>query len=293
MSEPSQAGVATSGDYDEISYTAIKVLQKRARYTTIPFSQEMADAAGVPRVSAARAWAQRCVWGRVRAGFYLQVRHDAISAALAAHPESAVLEIGAGYTTRGLAEAAAREAYIESDLPSLIARKRALVEAALGRAPGRNHHFVPFNACSRADAEAVRGLVLGLRLRRPLAVVNEGILMYLDDGEQQAFRDNVRLLLSACAPAGAWITTDLSERDGGETVVQRWLNHRLTRRLGRPFSRFPSDDAVHAFLAEGGLRGRKLASVAGPDADADVRAVAERFRAWRITLDGGAAASRT
>jgi hypothetical protein len=115
--------------------------------------------------------------------------------------------------------------------------------------------------------------------------------MYLDDSEQQALRDNVRMLLTRCAPGGAWVTTDFSERDTlvqRGTLVQRWMTRRLTRRLRRRFNRFRSDEEVHAFLAQGGLRGRKLASVEGQDLDPEVREVAEAFRAWHITLDSAA-----
>ncbi len=293
MNERQQAEADAGSSYDAISYTAMKVLEKRALRTSIPYAREMADAAGVQwRISRARAWAQEWAWGRVRAGYYLQVRHDAISSALSSQPASPVLELGAGYGTRGMAEAPKREVYIESDLPTVIARKPSLVETTLDRKPSRNHHFIAFNACSVSDAQAVRTFVLALHLRQPLAIVNEGILMYLDDDEQRALRDNVRMLLSRCAPSGAWITTDFSERDHQVykgTMVQRWMTRRLTRRLKRPFNRFRSDDDVHAFLAEGGLRGSKLASVACQHPDEEIRDVADAFRAWRITLDSVAA----
>jgi O-methyltransferase involved in polyketide biosynthesis len=272
--------------YDPISYTARKVLEKRARETTIPYAREMADALGLPwRVSRARAWAQRVVWGRVRSGFYLQLRHEAISRALEAYPGSAVLELGAGFGTRGLSEAQVREAYVESDLPAVIGRKSTLIGAIRSGHPGPNHHFMAVNACSALEMEAAATFIAGLELSRPLLIVNEGTLMYLDDDEQRAFRDHVRAVLARCVPTGAWITTDFSERDHEETLLQRWMTRRLARTIERRFNRFSSDEAVMAFLAEGRLRGEKLASIAAPDDDAEVREVAESFRAWKITLE--------
>lgn len=275
--------------YDPISYTARKVLEKRARETTIPYAREMADALGLPwRVSRTRAWAQRMVWGPVRSGFYLQLRHDAISRALEAYPGSPVFEIGAGFGTRGLSEAQAREAYVESDLPAVIARKSALVATIRSGGTSSNHHFMAVNACSAPEMEAAAAFLASLKLSRRLLIVNEGTLMYLDREEQRAFRDHVRALLVRCSPEGAWITTDFSERDHEDSLLQRWMTRRLARTVERRFNRFASDQAVKDFLAEGLLRGEKLASVAAPEDDAEVRKVAESFRAWTTTLASAA-----
>jgi hypothetical protein len=83
---PRETGAGSAG-YEPISYTARKILQKRARHTNIPYAREMAEAVGVEwRVSRAREWARHLVWGRVRSGLFLQFRHDAISSALQAYP---------------------------------------------------------------------------------------------------------------------------------------------------------------------------------------------------------------
>jgi O-methyltransferase involved in polyketide biosynthesis len=277
---------AGAAGYEPISYTARKILQKRARHTNIPYAREMAEAAGVPwRVSRPREWARHLVWGRVRSGLFLQFRHDAISAALKAYPRSPVLELGAGFGTRGLAEAEEREAYIESDLPGVIAQKPRLVAAVRSGGPRPNHYFMAVNACSRDDMQGAAAFILDLKLRGPLAIVNEGILVYLSRDEQRAFRDNVRGILARCSPGGAWITPDFSERDRDGGPLQTWMTRRLTRRVGRPFNRFKSDEEVRDFLAEGGMRGEKLASPMRHDGDPEVREVAESFSAWSIKLE--------
>ncbi len=280
-----QGGSTSAGSYDRISYTASKVLQKKALHTTIPYAREMADAAGVKwRVSWARAWARRLLWGGVHQGEFLQFRYDSISSALAGYPRSAVLEIGAGFCTRGLVESAEREAYVESDLPGVIARKPQLVQTVLSTRPTPNHHFLEINACDASDMQKAASFLIGLKLSKPLVVVNEGILIYLDDREQRAFRDNVRAILTTCSPGGAWITTDFSERDRPDTVLQALVTRQLTRTTGRLFNRFQTDRAVLDFLEEGGLTGEKLASPARNHPDAEARDVADTFRAWRIRL---------
>jgi O-methyltransferase involved in polyketide biosynthesis len=289
MNSPAQGKPAASSKYDPISYTAKKILQKRACHTTIPFAREIAEAAGITwRISRARAWAQLLVWGRVRSGLYLQFRHDAISGALSAYPGSPILEIGAGFGTRGISEAFEREAYIESDLPNLIEQKKRLVETVLLETSRPNHHFIAVNACSADDMEEAAKFILTLRLRAPLVIVNEGILMYLTDDEQRSFRDNVRAFLERCSPCGAWISPDFSERDYEESFMQKWMTRALTQRVGRRFNRFQSDEAASEFLAQGGFRGAKLPNLMRDHPDAEVRQVGDSFRVWSITLQSSA-----
>ncbi len=271
-------------DFAPVSYTAEKILQKRAYYTTIPHARAMAEALGIRwQVSGLRALARRLVWGDVLAGGYLQCRYDAISAALHGCEGWAVLEVAAGFSTRGIAEVGGREAFLETDLPDLIARKPALV-AAIAGPPGPKHHFATLNLCARADVEAVGRRLADLRLRQPLAVVHEGLWMYLDPTEQRLARDHVRWLLATHSPQGVWITPDFSERDRPGTFAQRLLTRRLVRRTQREFHRFAAAEQVHEFLREGGLRGEQLPNLRAADPDAEVRRSGELARAWRVRL---------
>jgi O-methyltransferase involved in polyketide biosynthesis len=166
----------------------------------------------------------------------------------------------------------------------VIAQKPRLVAAVRSGGPRPNHYFMNVNACSADDMQRAAAFILELELRGPLAIVNEGILVYLSRDEQRAFRDNVRRILARCSPGGAWITPDFSERDREGGRLERWMTRRLTRRVGRPFNRFKSDEEVREFLAEGRMRGEKLASPMGQHGDPEVRGVAESFSAWSIKL---------
>jgi len=275
----------SNADYDLVSYTAIKILQKRAWHTSIAYTRQMADALGVEwRISKPRAWARNALWGEFGAGLFLQFRHEAISQALDNFPGSAVLEIAAGYSTRGLVESSSREAYIESDLPQLIRCKPRLIETIRGSGPATNHYFCGLNACSAADMHRVGELVDRLKLKKPLVVVHEGLMMYLSDAEQRSVRDNIRTFLSEHSPHGAWITTDFSERDVDETLWQRMMNWALTRRVNRRFNRFKDDRAVGAFLSAADLSYEELPNIKADEGETEARAVAELFRAWTITL---------
>jgi O-methyltransferase involved in polyketide biosynthesis len=286
---PSVEASATEGGtdpiFDPISYTAIKIVEQRARLTSILYAREMADALGVHwRDSGAREWARRILWGSIRGGRYLQFRFEAISKALEVYPGSAVLEIAAGFNTRGLAECSAREAYIESDLLPVIRRKPRLIEVIRGSPPERNHHFVALNACYASDMERVGVMIDGMGLNKPVVIIHEGLLIYLNDREQAQVRDNIKVFLSKHTPRGAWITTDFSERDSDQTMWQRLQTRRLARRIHRHFNRFPDDRSVIGFLSEAGFSIERLPSPSADDLDEEVREVAGRFRAWMITL---------
>jgi O-methyltransferase involved in polyketide biosynthesis len=277
---------STHTDFAPVSYTAEKILQKRAFYTSIPRAKEMAEALGVHwRVSPVRALLRRLVWGDVRAGRYIQFRYEALSQALAAHDGQGVVEIAAGYSTRGLDECGRREIYVESDLEDLIAQKPGLVRRIVGE-PAANHHFRAVDVCNRDDMHGLAEWIDSQRLARPLAIVHEGLLPYLDDAEKARARDHIADLLRRCSPQGVWVTTDFSERDEVDSLFQRLLTRRLVQQTQRRFHRFADDAGVHAFLAGGGLVGEKLPNLRAGDADAGVRASAENLRAWRIRLRG-------
>jgi O-methyltransferase involved in polyketide biosynthesis len=273
--------------YDPISYTARKILEARARYTRIPHVQEMADALQVPwRAAPLRDGVRSLVWGELRSGRYLQLRYDAISGALQAYPRAAVLEIAAGYSTRGIDESGSRQLYVESDLGALIANKQQIVRTLRGE-PSAHHRFLSFDVCSEEATRTVLAELKRCALTEPLVVIHEGLLMYFDPAEQRAARDHIATLLREASPAGgAWITTDFSERELDETFLQRLMSRKLNRRVERRMNYFPDDAAAQKFLAEGGLRCTRHAVPLAAGSGAQLRRVAENFAAYTITLDG-------
>jgi O-methyltransferase involved in polyketide biosynthesis len=270
-------------DYDPISFTARKVLQARARYTSIPLAGEMAAAAGVGVLGGVRDRIRQLIWGDARRGLYLQLRYQAISHALSAYPGSAVLELAAGYSTRGVIERATREAYIESDLRRLLEAKRQLVASMKGGSVGANHHFLALNVCDDGAMRQAGDCVGRLHLTLPVVVIHEGLLMYLTSDEQARARDNIAWFLRTCANGGAWITTDFSERCQDISLVQRLMSRRLARQVKRSMNYFADDESVERFLSQADLRFEKLESLERDNADAEVRKLGEGFRAWRIT----------
>ena len=270
--------------HDPISYTAIKVLQQRARNCSIPLCREMADAAGIPWQSSwPRRMVRKLVGGKFNSGLYLQLRYDAMSRALQAYGGCAVLELAGGLGTRGVLESPQREAYIETDLANLIAVKSEVVRKLLRENLRANHYFRAVNVTRADDMRSIGEFVRSLRLTRPLLIIHEGLLMYFSAEEQRALRDSIAQLMAKHEPGGVWLTSDFSERDLDSTPLQKLMSLRLSSQVKRRLSYFPDNEAVLRFLAEGGLKGELLVDPL-PHLDRGTQNYAEKFRIHRITL---------
>lgn len=267
--------------HDPISYTALKVLQQRARDCTIPMCREMADAAGIRWNSTwLRRRVRRLVGGKVQSGLYLQLRFDAMSSALDEYPGCAVLELAAGFGTRGVLESPIREAYIETDLERLQAYKEEVVKKLLGGRVCKNHYFRPLNVTRVEDMGRVEAFVHRLQLTKPLVIIHEGLLMYLTEKEQITVRDSIANLMANHKPGAVWLTSDFSERDIDQTPLQKLMSAKLRSRVRRKLNYFTDNESVVEFLGKGGLRSELLS--ASPQLDAPTNAYAEYFRIHRI-----------
>ena len=267
--------------HDPISYTALKVLQQRARHCTIPMCREMAIAAGIPWDSGwLRTTVRSLVGGKVQSGLYLQLRFDAMSNALAEYRDYPVLELAAGFGTRGVLESPTREAYIETDLEGLQARKEEVVKKLLSGRVSKNHYFRPLNVTSVEDMSRIATFLHTLHLAKPLVIIHEGLLMYLNETEQIIVRDSIARLMSNHKPGGVWLTSDFSERDIDQTPLQKLMSAKLRSRVGRRLNYFADNESVVEFLSKGGLKSELLS--APPQLEASRGAYAEYFRIHRI-----------
>jgi O-methyltransferase involved in polyketide biosynthesis len=129
--------------------------------------------------------------------------------------------------------------------------------------------------------------VSGLKLKKPIVIIHEGLLMYFSHREQEIIRDNIARLMLSHKPGAIWLTSDFSERDIDQTFLQKLLYLKLRGHVKRQLNYFSNNDAVVAFLKAGGLECEWLPNSADP-ADISAHAYAEYFRIHRITLQAGA-----
>src|SRR5262245_62161645 len=197
----------TNRNYASISQSAQWLALTRAT-TTIPFAREAAILL-FGEATVLKAEAAVASLGDNRLGHF-ERRYRSIDQALVMVGHRNIVEIGSGLSFRGLAMAQSPGIhYLDSDLPDLLAVKADLF-ARLDHPPLQGTlRLEPLDALAPgALAGAVREVPAG-----PVAIVNEGLLMYLDPSEKERLATTIRGILKD-RPGSRWITADCYVREG-------------------------------------------------------------------------------
>jgi O-methyltransferase involved in polyketide biosynthesis len=192
---------------------------------------------------------------------HFELRARSVDAALDALGAKRVLEIASGLSFRGLTRAGDSGVfYLDTDLPELAALKADLV--------GRLHPApLAGTLCVRAlDAldPVAFAAAAGELPPGPIAVVVEGLLMYLDVTEKALLAASVRRAL--LERGGAWVTADVYVRTPARASAHAPHRDPRTRAFLAQHrvdeNKFASFDAAAAFFAEQGFMvARKASSV--------------------------------
>jgi O-methyltransferase involved in polyketide biosynthesis len=177
-----------------------------------------------------------------------------------------ILELSSGFSFRGLQRVLYEDTiYIDTDLPDIITMKETLLRPllrTLSEAPLGQLLLRPLNALDQAAfEELVRRFPPG-----PLALVNEGLLVYLDEKEKRRLCAIIRNLLQE--RGGYWITADIYVRKKEEelafvgavspTISKFLADHHVDE------NKFDSFAGAESFFLSCGL---KIAYKAEPDYD--------------------------
>lgn len=143
---------------------------------------------------------------------HFENRYRTIDSLLSPAGYSNVLEIASGFSFRGL-ELCRQHAitYLDTDLPDSITTKQLVVDKLIEK-----HHLetkgayrlMPLNVLDAAAFHAV----IDQFPPGPVAIVNEGLLMYLDEGEKRQLCANIHAAL--LKRGGCWITGDIYLKKG-------------------------------------------------------------------------------
>lgn len=170
-----------------------------------------------------------------------------------------VLELAVGMSIeRGISVSAdPNRVYIGTDLPDAIAELKTLFRKITSdQRP--NHHLEIANVLSYEELSAAAD---HLGMRRGVAIINEGLWMYLTTDEQTVCAENIRAILEHYG--GEWITPDICDLESDEqftSVLSLEVKSALSRTMqrisnltGRPVERnyFPNRYAAIRFF--GGL----------------------------------------
>lgn len=184
-------------DYDEISSTAIVTSYPRI-FTNIPYEKEIYDFLSNncnEKVSLNKMLAPE-----------IEARYKLTNKLLDNSNIKQVLELAAGYTSRGLIYSYKGYNYVEMDLEKVSNTKINIVKYIEKDIPkplkiisGNALRYLDYSKCDTYFDE-----------NKPVAVINEGLLRYLTFDEKRIVAENVYSFLKKYG--GIWITCDVTPK---------------------------------------------------------------------------------
>ncbi|HEY1835479.1 MAG TPA: class I SAM-dependent methyltransferase [Candidatus Saccharimonadales bacterium] len=174
----------------------------------------------------------------------LEARYKLVDKLLRQTGITQVLELAAGLSPRGLIMAGGDPTvqYAELELLDMIAMKRRIL-GDIAELP-ENLHLIAGNALRLKD---LRQATADFDVAMPLAIVNEGLLRYLNFDEKAQIARNVHAVLELFG--GAWITCDTTPKKFlavQDSVTKPGMNDRLSKTSGKDFNNTMFEDLNHA-----------------------------------------------
>src|SRR5690242_19330780 len=190
-------------NYASISPSAKTLLLMKGT-TNIPFARQMAEMMSYPeKYVPDYSIRDAGYWGRV---VHFESRYWSINQLLEGLPVKNILELSSGYSFRGLDMTQREEVYyIDTDLPEVVAAKQQFIRELQpdgGNARGKLE-ILPLNALDEQQFEEI----VSHFPPGEIAIVNEGLLMYLDEAEKEKLCRIIHKVLEQ--RGGYWITADI------------------------------------------------------------------------------------
>ncbi len=238
-------------EHERISPTAWVVARLRT-FTDIPYSQEVFEALqAIVRTTQSAAEIEK-LEGMIEpeTAVFMEARVKLVNRLIKESGVKQMLELAAGFSPRGMDLTKDPSiAYAEMDLPGVMDEKRQIIEALVsqGKLPARpNLHCYDGNALNAEDiSEATTAFK-----KEPVAIVNEGLLTYLDFDEKAKVAKNVHSLLEVFG--GVWITPDLSLWSGGKAQTVNRKIESVTK-IDKQKISFQDEAAARRFFEELGF----------------------------------------
>ena len=192
-------------NYEKIIPTALAVAKSRA-FSDISFAREISGALekiGTKKLSHSNDLNLKEVAPTFEA------RYKLVNKLLLESRQKQVLEIASGLSPRGISFASQSSIqYVEMDLPQAISLKKGVLEKIVKKLPS-NLYLEPGNALSLKDLKAA---TKHFESDNEIAIINEGLLRYLNFDEKAIVAKNIRSLLKSFG--GVWITPDITLKAG-------------------------------------------------------------------------------
>lgn len=249
-------------DHQNISFTAKLVALGRST-TAIPFAQDISELIGAPAIGRELTpddGDMETQMAEIMAPF-VEARYLSLVSAIKRSGVKQVIEFASGVSLRGLAMTLENPEliYIETDLPNLTQEKQQIMSTILARrqlTEPRHHHVAVANILKWNEIEPVLKLLVP---GEPVAVVHEGLLMYLSLAEKNIAAQHIARILDQFG--GVWLTPDLSPIsnlnelfDTQDTAFTKFTSV-IEERTGRSFAdySFNSNQEIEDFCKARGF----------------------------------------
>jgi O-methyltransferase involved in polyketide biosynthesis len=192
-------------DYNKIIPTAWLVAYRR-KFSDILFSKEIFNELDKLRAKNFFEITDNMLAAQLAPQY--EARHKVISKLVVAENSGQILEIASGFTSRGLEMTEnPRILYVEFDLQKVIIEKKNIIDAILKEKGMQKRKNLFFEAGNALDYSSLQDAVSHFK-KKPITIVNEGLLRYMSFEEKTTITQNVYKLLKTYG--GAWITSDIT-----------------------------------------------------------------------------------
>lgn len=243
--------------FHRISKTAWAIAKIRADFTNIPFSKNMwAELSKIHKKNSIINSLQKIAYKvpPLKKRFCGQeIRYQSTNYALKKENFSQILELATGFSTRGLTSASKYEFYLETDLPKIINLKEKLSKNIKNEP---KLIFSSLNPLNYNELCKVGNKFFKNSKNKKVAIIQEGLITYFNQKEQEKIRNNISAFLKEYCPKGAWITPDFSYRKKGGLFG--FILKIIEIILKRKYNFFENHSKIQIFLEKGGLKGTVL-----------------------------------
>jgi O-methyltransferase involved in polyketide biosynthesis len=241
--------------YETISPTALAAARART-FSDIPYSKEIFDAAEkTMKISNAK---KRLIFNDAPT---YEARYKLVNKLLGISKITQIMELASGLSPRGISMAQDKKVkYVEIDLANIMAQKLKLLHLIKGNLPS-NLHFETGNILNLKTLEVPAKRYFDKN--EPIAMLNEGLMRYLNFEEKARLGRNIHSLLENFG--GVWITPDITLREGVKKenvakATQKVTGVNISQNAFESvdeakqfFTRLGFDIEVHSFLEVKGL----------------------------------------
>jgi O-methyltransferase involved in polyketide biosynthesis len=207
--------VSFNSTFDSISPSAKSLMLTKA-LTTIPFAKEAIEliwSGNLPQFAQERLSSIDFILRLI----HFETRYWSIDEALSEIGIKNILEFSSGYSFRGLSLCKNPEiSYIDTDLPQLMEGKKRLVRELIRRYCTYSLDNLILQELNVLDEESFIE-ILHLFPPGPIALVNEGLLVYLDEEQKRKLCTIIHKILSD--RGGYWITADIYRKKDEHSAI--------------------------------------------------------------------------